>query len=57
MTPIRAQQRHAKHELASVVLCGEHDATQRGGWFPPTAPPSMVETLSWLEYSPSMLRL
>jgi hypothetical protein len=51
--PIRAQRWDVKHGLASVVLRVEHDAAQRGGWFPAMAPPSTGETLSWLEHSPS----
>jgi hypothetical protein len=49
--------RSSGHGLASIVLLGERDATQRGDWFPATAPPFAGETLSLLERSPSMLRL
>jgi hypothetical protein len=55
MPPIRARWWDADDELASVDLRGEHDAAQRGGWFPATEPLSAGETLSWLEHSSSML--
>jgi hypothetical protein len=45
----------AEHGLASVVLHGERDAVQRGGWFPGMALPSAGETSSWLEHSPFVL--
>jgi hypothetical protein len=47
----------AEHGFASVVLCVQCDVARRGGWFPAAAPPSVRETLSWLERSPSMLQL
>jgi hypothetical protein len=57
VTLIRSRRWDVEHELASVVLHGEHDATRRGGWFLAMAPASAGETLSWLERSPSMLWL
>jgi hypothetical protein len=57
MTLFRARWWDAEHGLQLVVLHGERDAAQKGGWLPSTTPPSVGETLSWLECSPSMLRL
>jgi hypothetical protein len=47
----------AEHGFASVVLCVQCDVARRGGLFSAVAPPSVRETLSWLEHSPSMLQL
>jgi hypothetical protein len=57
MTPFWGRWWDAEHGFASVVLCVQCDVAQKGGWFPAAAPLSVRETLSWLEHSPSMLRL
>jgi hypothetical protein len=44
-----------EHGLESTVLHGERGAAWRGGWFPVTTPPSIGETSSWLEHSPTVL--
>jgi hypothetical protein len=55
MALVPARWGDAEHGLALVVLRGECDIAQRGGWFPSTVPPSAGETPSWLEHSLSML--